>query len=69
MRNDAEGEQQVYNIAEHSNEPEEIITETMAEVLAKQGKPEHAIEIYEKLSFNNPSKSVYFAAKIAEIKS
>jgi tetratricopeptide (TPR) repeat protein len=65
---DVTGEREVQHIAEHSNEPEEIITETMAEVLEKQGKPEHAIEIYEKLSFNNPSKSVYFAAKIEEIK-
>ncbi len=68
LKADAAGEQEVQNIAEHSNEPEEIITETMAEVLVKQGKPEQAIEIYEKLSFNNPSKSVYFAAKIEELK-
>ncbi len=27
LRNDAKGEQDVQNIAEHSNEPEEIITE------------------------------------------
>lgn len=69
LRNDAEGEQRVQNIAEHSNDSEEIVTEAMAEVLTKQGKLQQAIEIYEKLSFNNPSKSVYFAAKIAEIKS
>ncbi len=69
LQNDVKGEKEVQNIAEHSNEPEEIITETMAEVLMKQGKPQQAIEIYEKLSFNNPSKSAYFAAKIAEIKS
>ena len=61
-------ESQVQNLAEHSNESEEIITEAMAEVLLKQGKPEQAIHIYEKLSFLNPSKSTYFAAKISELK-
>jgi tetratricopeptide (TPR) repeat protein len=61
-------ESQVQNLAEHSNESEEILTEAMAEVLLKQGKPEQAIHIYEKLSFLNPSKSTYFAAKILELK-
>jgi hypothetical protein len=68
LGSDAAGESKVLDIAAHSNEAEEIVTETMAEVLLKQGKLEHAIEIYQKLSFNNPSKSAYFAAKIAEIK-
>jgi tetratricopeptide (TPR) repeat protein len=68
LKTDEAGESQVQNIAQHSNETQEVVTETMAEVLAKQGKLEQAIEIYEKLSFNNPSKSVYFAAKIEELK-
>ncbi len=68
LKPDDTGEREVQHIAEHSNEPEEIITETMAEVLEMQGKPEQAIEIYEKLSFNNPSKSAYFAAKIEKLK-
>jgi hypothetical protein len=68
IETDAAGESQVQNMAEHSNEPKEIVTEAMAEVLVKQGKPEQAIQIYEKLSFSNPSKSVYFAAKIQELK-
>ncbi len=66
--NDEAGETTVKNIAEHSNEPEEIVTEAMADVLIKQGKPEQAIQIYQKLSFNNPAKSAYFAAKIEELK-
>jgi hypothetical protein len=32
-----------------------IITETMAEVVKKQGKKEKAIQLYQKLSFLNPS--------------
>ncbi|MBS1748072.1 MAG: hypothetical protein JST21_18065 [Bacteroidetes bacterium] len=68
LNNDVEGEIKVQHMAETSNEQQETVTETMAEVLAKQGKPEQAIEIYEKLSFINPSKSAYFAAKIEELK-
>ncbi|HYJ63199.1 MAG TPA: hypothetical protein VEV62_05610 [Parafilimonas sp.] len=68
LETDAAAESQVQNMAEHSNEPKEVVTEAMAEVLVKQGKPEQAIQIYEKLSFFNPSKSAYFAAKIQELK-
>lgn len=68
LSNDVEGEIKVQHMAESSNEQQETVTETMAEVLAKQGKPEQAIEIYQKLSFINPSKSAYFAAKIEELK-
>jgi len=68
LGSDEAGEHIVQDIAEHSNDKEEIVTETMAEVLVKQGKPEQAIEIYQKLSFIYPSKSVYFAAKIEDLK-
>ena len=68
LTKDEAGESKVQTMAAHSNESEEIATETMAEVLIKQGKPEQAIQIYEKLSFINPSKSAYFAAKIDELK-
>jgi len=68
LETDAAGESRVQNMAEHSNEPKEVVTEAMAEVLVKQGKPEQAIQIYEKLSFFNPSKSAYFGAKIQELK-
>jgi hypothetical protein len=37
-------------------------------VLEQQGKADKAIEILEKLSLLNPGKSVYFAAKINQIK-
>jgi hypothetical protein len=65
---DQKAESEVQNLAEHSNEREEVVTEAMAEVLIKQGKPEQAIYIYEKLSFLNPSKSAYFAEKIGDLK-
>jgi hypothetical protein len=59
----------IQNSAEESNIKTEILTEAMAEVLVKQDKKEKAIEMYNKLSLINPSKSVYFAAKIESIKS
>ena len=46
----------------------EVLTETMAEVLIKQGRTEEAAEVYRKLSLHNPGKSVYFAAKIEQLK-
>ncbi len=54
--------------AEESNADAEVLTEAMAEVLIKQNKQEKAIEMYEKLSLLNPSKSTYFAAKIESLK-
>ena len=57
----------IQNLAEKSNAGDEILTEAMAEVLAKQGKQEKAVELYQKLSLLNPSKSAYFAAKIENL--
>ena len=49
------------------NQPEAILTEAMAEVYLKQGLREKAIDVYNKLSLQNPNKSAYFAARITEI--
>lgn len=65
---DTNTEQEIQSIANNSNQHKEIITETMAEVLEKQGKYEEAIAVYHKLSFLNPNKSVYFATKINQLK-
>jgi hypothetical protein len=54
--------------AAHSIEDKEVLTETMAEVLIKQGKSEKAAEVYRKLSLLNPDKSAYFAARIEQLK-
>ena len=61
---DVQTDQAIQQIAEHSNEAGEVVTEAMAEVLLKQDKIEKAIAVYHKLSLINPSKSAYFAAKI-----
>jgi len=64
---DRAAEQTVQNFAAHSLEGKEPVTETMAEVLAKQGMPERARIVYEKLSLLDPDKSAYFAAKIEQL--
>lgn len=61
-------EKQVVAIATESNQQTDVITETMAEVLAKQGKKAQAIDLYRKLSLLHPEKSVYFASRIDELK-
>jgi hypothetical protein len=61
-------EEAVEIIAKTSNEQKEIVTETMADVLQKQGQLDKAIQLYIKLSFLNPEKSAYFASKIQHLK-
>ncbi|MES2004259.1 MAG: hypothetical protein V4450_07045 [Bacteroidota bacterium] len=63
-----EMEKAVAETARNSNESREIVTETMADVLVKQGQADKAIQLYIKLSFLNPEKSSYFAAKIEQLK-
>ncbi|MGN6248055.1 MAG: hypothetical protein ACTHNG_06845 [Ginsengibacter sp.] len=62
-------EKLIQTSSEASNQNANVLTEAMAEVLVKQGKREKAIEMYQKLSLINPSKSAYFAAKIESLKS
>lgn len=61
-------EKAVQNQAAKSNIEAEIVTEAMAEAFVLQDKQIRAIEVYEKLSLINPSKSAYFAAKIDQLK-
>lgn len=65
---DTAGEQKIENLAAHSLDAADVVTESMAEVWLKQGKGEKAAEVYRKLSLQNPSKSAYFAAKIESLK-
>jgi len=65
---DASTEHQVQHLAAHSLQNTDIVTEAMAEVWLKQGNTEKAIEVYNKLSLQNPSKKAYFAAKIDQLK-
>ena len=65
---DAGSESKVQHLAEDSIHESDVWTEAMAEVWIKQGNREKAIETYNKLSLLNPSKKVYFASKIENLK-
>ncbi|MCZ2459005.1 MAG: hypothetical protein LC128_05200 [Chitinophagales bacterium] len=65
---DPAGEGKVEQLAAHSIEDRNVVTEAMAEVWEKQGNTEKAMEIYNKLGLLNPAKSSYFAAKIEKLK-
>ncbi len=52
---------------ESLEEPEDMISETLADVLARQGKTARAIGIFKKLSLKFPEKSSYFAKKIEAV--
>ncbi|HMI78321.1 MAG TPA: hypothetical protein VK484_05980 [Ferruginibacter sp.] len=58
----------IQSLAEKSNAGDEVLTVSMADVFAKQGKLDKAREVLEKLSLLNPAKSAYFAAKIESLK-
>jgi tetratricopeptide (TPR) repeat protein len=45
-----------------------VVSETLAKILIRQGKKEKAIEVYKKLIWKFPQKKVYFAAQIEELK-
>jgi tetratricopeptide (TPR) repeat protein len=60
--------EQVFNMAINSiNLNEGTASEALANIFVKQGKFSKAIEMYRKLSLQNPEKSAYFAAKLKEI--
>jgi hypothetical protein len=55
----------VFEMAINSIDKQEtLVSESLAEIHAKQGKFDKAIEIYKKLSLQNPQKKAYFADKI-----
>ena len=65
---DPNTEQKVQHLAEDSVHEAEIVTEAMAEVWLKQGNRQKALETYNKLSLQNPSKRAYFATLIENLK-
>lgn len=62
-------EEEAQQVARQSvQEDAEIVSETLAMVLEKQGHYQKAIAMYEKLVLQNPEKSSFFAAKIENLK-
>ncbi|MCB9045883.1 MAG: hypothetical protein H6550_07070 [Chitinophagales bacterium] len=58
----------VFEMAVNSITKEEnLASESLAEVLVKQGRYDRAIDMYKKLSLQKPQKKAYFARKIEEI--
>jgi len=47
---------------------ENIVSETLVQILIKQGKKEKAIEVLKKLIWKFPQKKAYFAAQIEDLK-
>ena len=45
----------------------ELVSESLAVILVRQGKTTRAIEIYEKLMLKQPEKMAYFAAQIQQL--
>ena len=61
--------EEVFQMAVASISPDGVESESLAEVLAAQGKWERAVEMYRKLATKEPSKSAYFARKIEALES
>jgi len=61
--------ERVIEIARRSIEAnEDVVSETLAELLAQQGSRKKAIRMYKRLSLIFPKKSSFFAEKIAKLK-
>lgn len=63
-----EQEKMIELLAENANKSTDVITLAMAEIWENQGNYRKAIDIYSKLSFIIPEKSVYFASRIEQLK-
>lgn len=67
---EAEGKTDIEDLADKSLLKDEAFeTETLAKLMAKQGKLQRAEDIYKKLSLKFPEKSTYFATQIEKLKS
>lgn len=63
-----EEEDAIRSEAEASNLDEDVVTEAMAEVYARQGLVQKAIDIYEKLSLLDPDRTSTFTHRISQLK-
>lgn len=56
------------NLIKSGEFSENIVSETLVEILIKQGKKDRAIEVLKKLIWKYPQKKAYFASQIEELK-
>lgn len=69
-KNDSKEGENIDDLGKKSiSEKDELVTETLAVVMVKQGKLDKAIEIYEKLMLKYPEKKSIFANQIDTLKS
>jgi hypothetical protein len=67
-KNKSEESEEEYWEDDSIEENREIVSETLATILAIQGQKAKAIKMYEALSLKFPEKSRLFAEKINELK-
>lgn len=60
--------EQIFKQAMDSISETSMVSESFAKILAQQGKIDKALDMYKKLSLQNPSKSSYFASLILKLK-
>jgi hypothetical protein len=65
---DAEDEEQPDLSGPSTRAVPDLASENLAKILARQGKPERAIAIYERLMVKQPEKMAYFAAQIDSLR-
>lgn len=65
---DKESRQNDFDTIKTGEFGDNIISETLVEILLKQGKKEKAVEVLKKLIWKFPQKKAYFAAQIEELR-
>lgn len=69
LQNQPPAEEQITDLSQQATfTPPDLATETLAQIMERQGKAEKAIDIYQKLILKYPQKSAYFADCIERLK-
>ncbi len=70
VNNDSDAKGAIEDLSETSTQlSDDVISETLAKLMIKQGRKEKAMDIYKKLIWKFPQKKSYFAAEIKKLKS